>query len=91
MHRHRVMNPGADPEAAQSGPQRIALGEADHILVKDVGRLRPARRQSHGQAGEPSVVPVGDGAAPSIILIERRELDPEDRRLDRVEARIDAA
>ena len=39
------------PAACKMLPQRVALGEPDHILVKDVGRLWPARRQRQRQPG----------------------------------------
>ena len=39
MHRDRIMDAGADPGGPQVLAQRIALGEPDHILVKDMGRL----------------------------------------------------
>src|SRR3954449_8983423 len=42
MHRHRIMNAGADRRLAQMLAQAIAFRAADHVLVKDMAGTGPA-------------------------------------------------
>src|SRR5581483_93585 len=61
-----------------------------HVLVVDMGGAGAARREAQVEAGEPGIVAGGDGAAAGVVVGQARELDAEDRRLDRVEPRVDA-
>src|SRR5947208_2671099 len=90
MHRHRIMNAGADRRGAQMLAQAIAARAADYVLVKDVAGTGPARRQRNRQPGETIVVARGNRLAPLVVAFEPRQLDREDCRLDRVEPRVDA-
>src|SRR5438874_10226598 len=84
------MDRTTDPHRAQSLSQRITLGEPDDILMEYVRRLWPAYRKHQRQIGEARVVTVRNGSPPRIGGREGSELDTEDRRLDGVEARVDA-
>ncbi len=54
------MDSGANFDGAQPIAQEIALGEADHILVEDMGRFRTAYRKRGAQARQTGVVPTRD-------------------------------
>src|SRR5437763_11928114 len=90
MHRNGIMNAGTDRRGAQVLAQAIALRTADHILMKHVAGIRRSLRQPNRQTGETIIIAGGDRLAAPVIGVEPRQLDPEDRRLDRVEARVDA-
>jgi len=81
---------GADPLSVQPVAQRVALGEADHILVKHMSCVHTWLRKHQREFCQARIVTVGDGTAPRIVGRKAPELDREDRRLDRVETRIDA-
>src|SRR3984893_2026130 len=88
MHRDGIMNSAADTGGLQSRPQRIPLGQPDHILMKYVCRLRPAHRKRQRQPGETRVITVRDDLPACIVSLQRPELDAEYGGLDRVETRI---
>ena len=90
MNRDRIMDSAADPGGLQPVPQRIALGQPDHILVEHMCRLWPAHRKRQRQPAETDIITVGNGLPTSIVSRQDSELDAEDRGLDRVETRIDA-
>ena len=54
-----------------------------------MARPRTTPRQDQRRAGKISVIGGGDRLAPPIVAFEPRQLDREDRRLDRVEPRVD--
>src|SRR5689334_24046456 len=85
------MNPAGDPGSPQGLPQRVALGLPDHILMKDVHCLWPARRKCQQQSGETGIITVSDLLPASVVSLQRSGLDAEDGGLDRVETGIDAA
>src|ERR1700680_1768444 len=90
MDRRRIMDAGPDPSSPQVVPQRIAVGEPDHILVEDMGRRRAAYRKCQRQTGETRIVAIRNGLPSRIALRKGSELDAKDCRLDRAEPRIDA-
>src|SRR5438309_11936300 len=58
--------------------------------MEHVRRPRPTPRERQRQAGKTRVVTVSTGLPSCIVSRQGSELDPEDRRLDGVETRIDA-
>src|SRR5271166_4177807 len=90
MHRSRVVDPGADPGGPQPIAQLITLVEADHVLVEDMSGVRTADGKRERQARQTSIVASGDRLPSCVVREQPVELDPEDRRLDRIETRVDA-
>src|SRR6516164_7866111 len=90
MDPDRTVDPAADSNRAQLVPQRIALGNSDHILVEDVSRLRTACRKRQRQTGETRLVTIRDGLSLRIVGCKSPELDAKNCRLDCIETRIDA-
>src|SRR5215472_4313837 len=90
MDRSGIVDCGSDPGGMQPLAQRIALSEPDHILVKDVGRVRLTNRDSEGQTCQTGIVTARYRLSLQIIRFEAFQLDAEDCCLDRVEAGIDS-
>ena len=81
MHRHRVVDAGADLRLAQMLAQEVAPGGADDILVIDMSALGMAPRQCERQAGKPLVVAGGDALPAPVVLAQMRQPGAKDRRL----------
>src|SRR5262245_13289728 len=85
-----VMHHGADPALAQPRLQAIALGRpydiqmVDMALVEQIGQYQAGTRQQF-------VVAPCNRAAALVPLPEVAQLDMQQRRLDLVEPRVDAA
>src|SRR6266851_6963358 len=90
MDGNGVVDSGSNSSGAEPLAQRIALGKANHILVKDMVCIRTTRRNHQWQSRQSRIITGGNGLPPRIIPREAPELDIEDRGLDRIEARIDA-
>ena len=59
-------------------------------MVKYMDCVRATLRKHQREFGKPRIVTVGDRTTPRVVGRNAPELNLEDRRLDRVETRIDA-
>ena len=82
------MDQRSDPRLRQRPLQGLAAGAAHDIEMPD--RLGPFgnMRQDQTRSGEPLPIAFRHGPAPSVPFVEPRELDAQDRRLQRVETAV---
>src|SRR6516165_1923129 len=90
MDRNRVVDTGTDPVSIQIIPQCVTLGQANHVLMKDVHYIRPAHGERQRQSRQSRIVSAGNRLPSPIIRSEIAELGPEDRGLNWIKARVDA-
>ena len=85
MQRDRVVDPGLDAVLSQPGSQAIAILHPDHEQVIHVAPALLRGRQSDRQVRQPLAVGVGQLPAAVVPPVEMRQLDPQHRRLQRVQ------
>jgi hypothetical protein len=90
MHGRRVTDAGADRRGAQMLARPVALAAAHDVLVKDMAGPRTARWQDERQPSQAVMVTRSNRLAAPVVGLEARQYDREDRRLDRIDAGVDA-
>ncbi len=88
MDRHGIVDGAPHPRLGEGRAHAVAVVQADHVLVPHRGLARRLARQPQGQVGEALIIGGGDRPAPGVGLVQTTQLDPEDRRLQLVQAGV---
>ena len=85
MHRHGVVDQGAEPTFLQKGPEFVAARTAHHELVIDVMRAFPGSGRDQPRPNQALDVGCCELPAGCVLRLEVAELHPHDGGLNLVQ------